>query len=141
MSHRIYIGSTTAPAAGIIGERLTSSVTSVALTSNTETTITSITLTPGVWDVSGIASCTATGGTAVAQAFKVGISTTNNAQSGTLGQDIFQYNIPNISIGSGSVPVVRAVVTSNTTYYLVCLAVYTSTTCPANGRISAVRVG
>src|SRR6185312_17303595 len=70
-------GLTQAPSAGFIGEQLTASASAVATTNSTAKTITSISVTAGIWDISGIAAATATGGTAVMQAQAAGISTTN----------------------------------------------------------------
>ncbi len=139
----MFGSTTTAPTAGMVGEEQTSSVTAVATTSGATKSITSIVLTPGVWEVSCLASAVATGGTALMQAFIAGISTTNNAFSGTGGQDHLQLSISSGVLGI-SVPRVRAVITTtmgNTTYYLSVQTTYTSTTCPVNGRISATRVG
>lgn len=131
-----------APSAGFIGERVEATGTSVAVTSNVAKTICSITLTPGVWDISGMGFTVATGGTAVAQAMQVNISTTDNTITGTAGIDYAQNNAStNFVINSLSVPSVRKTITANTTYYLVMLVVYTSTTSPCNARISATRVG
>lgn len=131
-----------APAAGFLGESISSTASAVATTSATAKTIASITLTPGVWDVSCIASGEATGGTAIMTAIRVNISTTDNTITGTLGIDYFQINVtagtPDLS---GVVPSIRKTISANTTYYLVVQNFYTSTTCPTNGRINATRVG
>ncbi len=130
------------PSAGFIGEEVAATASAVALVSTTAKTVTSIALTPGVWDISCIAAIVPTGGTLVAQAFIVNISTTTNTITGTLGQDYWQYNNGNnFATIAGSVPSLRKTITANTTYYLVCQANYTSTSCPANGRIKATRVG
>jgi len=135
-----YGGVVQAPSAGFIGERIENTATSVAMTSNTPKTVTSISLTAGVWDVSGLAATIATGGTALAQAFVVNISTTDNTVVGTAGIQTFQTNVA-ATVLSGSVPAYRVTLTATTTYYLVCNVVYTSTTAPTNGRLSATRVG
>lgn len=131
-----------APSAGFIGESFSSTASAVATTNATAKTIASIALTPGIWDVCGIAFATATGGTAVMSAMQVNISTTDNTITGTGGIDYYQTNVtagtPNMS---GAVPPIRKTITANTTYYLVVANFYTSTTCPTNARISATRVG
>ncbi len=136
-------GQTQDPSTGFLGERIQSTASAVATTSTIAKTITSIALTPGIWDVSAIASSAATGGTAIMTVQLVNISTTDNTLSGTSGIEIFQTNTVAAGAGvlSGSVPSYRVTLTSNTTYYLVVLNFYTSTTCPTNGRISATRVG
>ncbi len=132
----------TTPPAGFIGESISSTATAVALTSAIAKTITSISLTAGIWDVSAICSTNPSGGTNIAQAFVVGISTTNNTLTGTLGIDYWQLNITGgFGTCTGVVPQLRVILNSTTTYYLVANSVYTSTTSPANGRISATRVG
>jgi hypothetical protein len=131
---------TTAPTAGMLGEQISSSVTSVATTTGNAKSITSITLTAGVWDISCITTAVGTGGTLIITTHLCNISTTDNTVTGTLGQDQFQFN-GTFSVTSGCVPVKRVTITTNTTYYLVVFNIYTSTTCPTNGRISATRVG
>lgn len=133
-------GQTQAPSTGFLGQSITNSATNVATTTATAKTITSIALTPGIWDVSAIAAAIATGGTAIMTAQQVGISTTDNTLTGTLGIELFQINVAAAQL-SGVVPQYRVTLTANTTYYLVVANFYTSTTCPTNGRISATRVG
>ena len=131
----------TAPSAGFLGQNTVSTATTVALVSNTAKTVTSISLTAGVWDVSALAYIAPSGGTGVAQAIVVGISTTDNTLTGTVGIEQFQFSQVALSSASGVVPSYRVTLSATTTYYLVVLAIFTSTTCPANGRISATRVG
>lgn len=135
-------GLTQAPSAGFLGERIEATATSIAITNNTPKTICSITLTPGIWDVSGMGGTVATGGTGVAQAIQVNISTTDNTIVGTFGVELAQNNASlNFVVNALSVPSVRKTITTSTTYYLVMLVVYSSTTSPCNARISATRVG
>lgn len=132
-----------APSTGFIGEVIQSTATSVATTSTSSTTIASVALTPGVWDISALASSVPTGGTGLITVQQTTISTTDNAVTGTLGIETFQTNT--VAAGattlSGVVPGYPVTITSNTTYYLVVTNFYSSTTCPTNGRISARRVG
>lgn len=132
----------TAPSAGFIGESIVATASAVATVNTTAKTIASITLTPGIWDVSCIAAGEATGGTAVMTAMRVNISTTDNTIVGTLGIDYSQINVtggtPDLT---GVVPPIRKTISASTTYYLVVQNFYTSTTCPTNGRINATRVG
>lgn len=136
-------GVTQAPSAGFLGERLETTATSVATTTATAKTIASVSLTAGIWDVSVLATALPTGGSAIMQELVIGISTTDNTLTGTLG--IEQFQIDNVVSGlqacSGSVPSYRVTLTATTTYYLVVKNTYTSTTCPTNARISATRVG
>lgn len=133
-------GQTQAPSAGFIGQQITNSATAVATASSTPITITSISLTPGIWDISSICSATATGGAATMTTHASGIGTVNNTLSGTLGIDYFQTNVID-TVKSSAVPQIRATLTATTTYYLVAFNTYASTTCPTNGRITATRVG
>lgn len=131
-----------APSVGFIGERIENTATSVSMTSTVAKTITSIALTPGIWDISGIATTIATGGTTLATVLVVNISTTDNTIVGTAGIQSFQTNnATGQAITSGSVPAYRVTLTANATYYLVCNVFYSSTTAPTTGRLSATRVG
>jgi len=138
-----YIGRAinTAPAATTLGQRIESTGTSVAMVSTTAKTIASISLTPGIWDVSCLATAVPTGGAFVATSFAVNISTTDNTVVGTLGIETFQLSISpsTMTVMSGAVPSYRVSLSATTTYYLVCNVTFTSTTCPTSGRISATR--
>lgn len=130
----------TAPPAGFIGQQISSAATSVATTSSTAKTITSINLTAGIWDISAISTAVPTGGTGLIGAHILGISTTDNTLIGNIGDDQFQINVSAGAL-SGCVPQKRATLSGNTTYYAVVTNVYSSTTCPTNARITATRVG
>jgi hypothetical protein len=72
---------------------------------------------------------------------QVGIGTTNNTLTGNLGSDYMQLTQGTLTVPSLTVAVVRATLTATTTYYLIVVNIYTSTTCPTYGRITATRVG
>lgn len=134
---------TTAPGAGGLGESITSSATAVGLTSPTAKNVTSITLTPGVWDVSALVQFVP-GGATNTTIFSMSISTTTGTLTGNIGDTdaTFTYGSGILSLYLAlSVPRVRAVVTTNTTYYLVAASTFTVSTQSVNGRISATRVG
>ena len=133
-------GISTAPSAGAIGERIESTATAVAMGSNSPKTVTSINLTPGVWDVSALAFTLPTGGTAIGSVFSVSISTTNNTIVGNLGIETFDFASSAFNACSGCVPSYRILLAATTTYFLVCNVIYTSTSSPTNGRLSATRV-
>ncbi len=133
-------GKAQAPSAGFIGEQITASASSVATTTATAKTITSISLTPGIWDISGSSISISTGGTAVLQAVLMGISATDNTITGTVGIDYLQVNIIN-SNWPMIAPLTRVTLTTTTTYYLVVQNFYTATTCPTSAKITATRVG
>lgn len=130
-----------APSTFMTGQTLTSSVSAVATTSTTPKNLTSVSLTAGVWDISGLASAVATGGAAVMSDMQLGISATTGTISGTLGQQYAEQKTAASAVLTCEVPVFRVVLTATTSYFLVIQNTYTSTTCPTNGRISATRVG
>jgi len=125
---------------GSIGEYVTATQSSgVSLSNGTYANITSISLTAGDWDVSGVGIIT--GSATVVQNGLVGISTTSGS-SGPLGY----YSqvqpggpAPDITIGVPT-PVVRINVSTTTTVYLGALAGFTSGTVSATGVIRARRV-
>lgn len=133
----------TAPSAGMIGERISSAVAQAsALTNNNgaATTITSITLTPGIWDISAIGAQT---GTITGTQLLFCISTATNALTGlALGDN--SVDTPYCSqAGSDqmlSIPAWRVSISVSTTYYLVISSAYTVGTSKGYGRISGVRV-
>lgn len=130
----------TAPTSGMLGEQISNSASSVATTSTTPKSITSIALTAGVWDVSAISYAQATGGAVIMSAHVLSISATDNTLAGTVGIQQFQLLNSQVAM-SGVVPQFRVVVSSTTNYYAVVQNNYTSTTCPTNARITATRVG
>jgi hypothetical protein len=132
----------TAPAAGFIGEQIRSFVGSgsaVAVSTNTPTNVTSISLTPGIWDVSciGVFTAAAITGTNCA----ISISGTS-ATRGTNGDsEIVIPTVPTASSAVGlSVPSFRVTLNATTTYYLIAYTLYTVGSQTAFGRISATRV-
>lgn len=131
----------TAPPAGFIGEILTANATSIATTTATAKSITSVTLTAGIWNIVGTSFSLPTGGTGLIQANQAQITTTTNTISGNAGVDYIQINNVGCASLSLSPPMIRATLSSNTTYFLVVLNSYTSTTCPTSAIITATRVG
>lgn len=130
-----------APSAGFLGEQITNSASSVSISNNTATNITSILLTPGIWDISGIGFLGNTGATTNQE---VGISTTTGSIAGlVVGINLCQFATGGITgpFFTLSVPVIRATITTNTTYYLVGFTLFSTGICGANGRITATRVG
>ncbi len=131
---------TTAPTAGYLGEQILSSVTAVATTNGTAKSITSISLTPGIWDISALTYPIATGAAAVMIAAQTGIGTTLNTLTGTAGIDFIQINAPGQVLGL-YIGQYRVTLSATTTYYLNVINSYSATTCPTNGTIRATRVG
>ena len=122
---------------GKVGEVITSAVSGTVLTSATETNLTSITLTPGDWDIESSVSVnfSDSSGTSVR-----GYTTTTSA---TLDDALMAAQIV-ASLGTGTqrlaVPYRRANVSVNTVIYLAALANSGSGTITAAGRITARRV-
>jgi len=131
----------TAPSIGFLGERISSAVQNIAAGSTGSVkTITSISLTAGVWDVTALSS--ATSGSINLSLVQVGISTTTNTIEGNSGDQYQLFAGPaSHSFISESVPAFRVILTTTTTYYLVTRVDYASGSPTVNGRISGVRVG
>ena len=141
-----YLGNTagTAPAAGYIGEQIRATVASgsaVALTSTVAANVTSIALTPGTWDVSGIVLFT--GNPTVSSAFFGSVNTTS-ATLGTTGDNSMPISLSTANFGLGddgvTIPAWRVNISANTTCYLVARASFSLGSVSAYGRISATRV-
>ena len=132
---------TTQPTAGFLGERLSATASAVALVNGTPKTLTSVSITPGVWDISVNTSFVNSANTATAAV--LGISVTTNTFEGVDGDQKATYltSVGDIGISSLSVPAFRALVTATTTYYMVGQLNFTAGTGTGTGRISAVRVG
>ena len=112
----------------------------VSLTSGTAKTVTSISLSAGDWDVTGVVDFHP-GSTTTTTYFQGGISTNNN---GLGSQDSYfsdPYAIATTSVDiSEAVPVVRISITAVTTVYLVAKAGFGTSTLSAYGTIRARRV-
>lgn len=128
-------------ATGYIGEFITATIASgsaVSLTTATTANVTSISLTAGDWDVSGVVDYTANVATVI-QSMKQGTSAT----TATLGaQDTFSTLVLGASVTTDPAnvaPTVRISLASTTTIYLVANASFTISTLSAYGTISARR--
>lgn len=130
--------------AGCIGEILTATAApaAVSLTTNTSADVTSVSLTAGVWDVTGVINFTPAGTTSITQ-IGGGVNTT----SATLGaqdsyaRDVYAAMVPGANVISKAVPTVRINIAETTTVYLVARATFTVSTLTAGGTIRATRVG
>lgn len=127
----------TVPPVGMIGERISATGTSVAISTGATPNICSIALTPGIWDITAILSIAgATTGTNSA----CSISATSATLSGSTGNDIVTDTFVR-SAYAMSVPAFRVSLSAaSTTYYLVGYCLYTVGSATGTGRISAVRV-
>lgn len=132
------------PSAGFIGEQIRAVLASgsaISLTTATPANITSISLTPGIWSVSGLIQFAGTPTTSgVQQASINNVSITH----GTVGDNSSQasWNTTNFSVGSCPIviPNYVYVLTATTTIYLVASGVFSSGTMTAYGRINALRI-
>lgn len=129
--------SSIAPSAGYVGEHIRSATNS-SVSNSTNTNLTSISLTAGVWDISALGNAVWTGNSTV---FTVGISTTS-ATFGTQGDDYSNWvNTGVVAQQSIAIPSWRLLLTSTTTVYLVVATTFSTGACTVFGRISATRVG
>ena len=130
----------TAPPAGFIGEQIRSAVGTpgVTVVNNTAKEVTNISLTAGIWDVSGIVSFT---GTLTGTQSLMVINT--SVALGTGGDNTIGIPLASTATGdlSLSIPSYRYTLSGTTTIYLVAYCSFTAGTCQAYGRISGTRVG
>lgn len=133
-------------AAGSVGEFITSTLaggSATALTTNTAKNITSISLTAGDWEVSGVGHCFPANTTSLTK-WNVSLSTTTNTVNSTPGFIVGNYMNATVFNGSDAIaqgiPSVRFSLSATTTIYLVIQATFTVSTCSAFGYIQARRV-
>ena len=135
-----------------LGTLVTSSVpvgSAVSLTTNTAANVTSITLTAGDWDISGVIDFNPAATTSVTN-ITTSVSLTSATVSGQtggsgLGTDPTMIwnqaaSVP-AAVMAMEVPAVRLSITQTTTVYLVAKATFTVSTMAAYGTIRANRVG
>lgn len=129
---------------GFIGEQIRgtrASGSAVSLTTSTPADVIAggISLTPGVWDLSGITIIT---GGLTGTLFATCITATSATLNGVAGDS--QVSTPTMPTGTTPttlvIPAYRVVVTTTTSYYLVVDVVFSAGTCTAFGRLSATRV-
>jgi hypothetical protein len=132
-----------APSAGFLGEQIRSVVATpgLSLSNATPANITSISVTPGVWDISGVVSIAP--GTAVFTNFQGSVNTTSNTL-GSEGDNMLPGPIPLASNRNAacSIPSWRQTFSTTTTVYLVAsINISSGSGATGFGRISATRVG
>lgn len=132
----------TAPPAGFIGEQIKSTIaraSAISLTTTTPANVTSINLTAGIWDISGIVMF---GGVVTGTQTNASINTTS-ATLGTAGDNYVQSSLVSNATSDQAltIPSWRLTLSSTTTVYLVASSVFSVGTETAYGRISATRVG
>lgn len=130
---------------GYYGEYVSSGVTAasgVTLSNATAANITSISLTAGDWDITGI--CNETGGAITGTALDCGISTTSATLPAAGSKGDTWVETPQMATASAdstiAVPTVAGSISSTTTYFLVIQASFTIGTPKGYGRISARRM-
>lgn len=126
-------------AAGSVGEYVTATGGPLSLTSSTTMNLTSISLTAGDWDVSGVIQFGGAGTTVITNEY-VGISTTS-ATLGSIGSVSAIQVSHAASLGDIiPTPVVRLSLSATTTVYLVTNTTFNTSTATATGLIRARRV-
>lgn len=133
-----------AAAAGKIGEIITSSVTSATTTGVGATgvygNVTSISLTAGVWLLTGVAGFQENGAT-LTTSLSAGFSTSSSGGTlGTLDPAVYNNLVSSTSDLVAPVPDLDVNISSTTTYYLNTRFFYTAGTPKHYGKISARRV-
>lgn len=129
--------------AGNVGEYVSSQIlqaNAIGISTNNATTVTSINLTAGDWDIWGIAGFVPGSGTS--RTFIIGsISPTNNGLAGPDGVETrFTYTTASANVDLLHVPVGRFSLAGSTTYYLIVYATFSVSTLAAFGTIAARRV-
>ena len=135
-------GLTQAPSAGYIGEQISNSALTGTLGNTTATNVTSISLTPGIWDVTGMGDFSASGAV-TGTSFRLGISTTSATMPGNGGINQLSTPTPPSNLTNSGLCLCpqRKTFTATTTVYLVAQANYTVGTVTIQGLITATRVG
>jgi hypothetical protein len=135
------INTATSPPAGSIGESISASVARASATvinNNSATTITSISLTPGIWDISAMGCLI---GTLTGTQWAVSITTTTNTQ-GTPGTT--EVSTPTVStVGSDSclsIGKVRLTFGTTTSVFVTGFALFSVGTATQYGSVIATRV-
>lgn len=134
-----------AAATGAIGEILTATLASgsaTALTTNTAKTVTSVALTAGVWEVTGVVGYLPDTLTSVTY-MEQGLSATTNVVGGlgTMSAQALAAVVPGVTaVPVIQIPRVTLNLAATTTYYLIAKALFTVSTLSAYGTISALRI-
>jgi len=128
----------TAPSAGQIGEQIRGYATGVSQTDLIAKDVTSISVTPGVWDISACLMVDYTGNPYLCN---MSISSTSATLTSNKGDDFIQFRSSELGAKAISIPSFRVTLSATTTYYLVATSSFTTGTSTSSGRISATRVG
>jgi hypothetical protein len=129
--------------AGNVGEYIEAknSVFTNLGTSSQFSTINSIVLTAGDWDVSAMIEVSANGATVTGMAFGIGTADGNDGTGLSSGENYLRVHVPSGSVHeAGSIPSYRVSINGTTTEYLKCFPIYTVATPQSAYRISARRM-
>jgi hypothetical protein len=144
------LGSTSgvAPAAGVIGERITGTLaeaSGITLTTSTYTDITSISLTPGTWSITATAEFAASGSNPNNTLTLLAIATASGNSSTGIISGVNRTSLPLPPVSGAnmglSIPSYVVTIASNTNYYAKAVAVFTSGGNKVWGEIRAIRIG
>lgn len=129
-------------AAGVVGEVLTATATSVATSSTVALNVVTLNLTAGDWEVFASAHCQrSTGGTRAFTYLQCSLSTTSATQAATEYQGVFDATglspCDNMSV---PVPSRYFSVSTSTPVYLVVVAIFSGTSSTTDGQIHARRL-
>lgn len=124
---------------GSVGEYVSNTTLTTSITTGTVTNATSISLTAGDWDVSGVARFNPAG-TTILSSQATGVSPTSATSAG-----FGTVNSLNFATAAGIgcqlvAPVARITLSATTTIFLIVVANFTVSTCTADGFIRARRV-
>lgn len=131
-----------APSAGFLGERISSAVVGSGAITGVAQNLTSISLTPGIWDITVLFVANSSAG--ACQSASAGPSTVSGSLQGNSGDQYATTSLGSNGIAYAitvSVPNFRATLSANTKYYLVGVNYSLTGVLTVDGRISAVRVG
>jgi len=133
--------SVAAAAAGIVGEVITSSATTTALTSGTGAAITSITLTAGDWDISFTANGTTSSSTSITD-WSFVVSTTSASTTPIANSLLLHERVPAEADHSASFAhtAIQVLLSASTTYFLNVVSTFTGTAPTATGILRARRM-
>jgi hypothetical protein len=130
-------------AAGVVGEYVVSAVASgsgVSLVTSTAKTVTSISLTAGDWDVSGLIGFLPAATTSITALLGCASTTTDTNDLTNSVAHRCSATVPAAVVWQIPTQTTRLSLASTTTVYLVAVAVFTISTITAHGTIHARRV-
>lgn len=125
--------------AGSIGEYTTNQGGAISLTSATAANVTSVSLTAGDWDVTGVIQFLPAAGTTVSL-IQAGVTTTSATQPAFPGSTLLQSSFATGGTEQLMAPVVRFSLSATTTVFMVATCTFGVSTLTATGFIRARRV-